>query len=123
MGNEKEILKSILNAFCLQSENIKKVCNLAGINSIWNGKRTTNQAVNILIRAISNEKARYIINSMPFPFIEEYSPIEQVTQDTLKHIHKPTRDSFFWIDSVVSPITKKGERIESVITGNATFLR
>lgn len=97
----KTTLRSILTAFCLSSQNIKKVQKLTGITNLWNGKRTTDQAVNILVRAIPDHKAKEIINAMPFPFIENYHEGESYAQSFFSAAIIQRR-TIFWINEVLS---------------------
>lgn len=114
MKQEKIILADILEAFCLKSENIKKVCELTGVKSIWNGKRTQAQATKLLVRALSEEQAKDVINKMPFPFIGIYDPLERPTQGMFKQMFPPNRDSYYWIEDVLAPINKRGRILSSV---------
>ncbi len=113
--NPKEVLKDILNAFCLQSQNIDKVYKLSGIKApIYNGKRSSDKCKAILLRAISNNKAKEIINQMPFPYIE--------TAD--KIFEKNQRNCHFYIDNVLQELPKKrGNKIECTTEPYSVFYR
>lgn len=70
----KAVLCDVLHAHCLYSQNIDEVIRLAGVSeSIYNGKRNYSQIRELILRAMSEEKAREILNQMPFPFIEDWS--------------------------------------------------
>lgn len=121
----KDILYDIMCAFCLDTQNTNAVIKLAGIKAnIFNGKRDWWKIRKLLIRAIPEEKAKEIINAMPFPFVERYYPKEAEAQ---KHyspmvINYPfERDSVFFMREVLAPI-KVGE-IKSVITGYGFHVR
>lgn len=110
--NPKQILEEILNSFCLSSENLKKVYKLSGIKAqLYNGKRSNEQLKKLLLRAISEEKAKLIINEMPHPFIETYHGKEYLKEFIDGMIKKPKR----WEEEVLSPI--KLGRIENITKG------
>ena len=113
--NPKQILDDILNAFCLSSVNLDKVYKLSGINAkLYNGKRSNDQLRKLLLRAITNEKAKEIINQMPFPFIE--------TAD--KIFEKQTRDCYYYIDNVLMELPKKrGYSIECSTSNYKIFYK
>jgi hypothetical protein len=100
----KKVLLDIMNAFCLSSVNLDKVYKLSGIKArLYNGKRSNEQLRKVLLRAISNEKAKEIINQMPFPYIE--------TAD--KIFEKQERDCHWFIENTLTEIPKKrGNKIE-----------
>lgn len=121
----KDILYDIMCAFCMDTENTDKVIKLAGIKArVFNGKRDWWTIRKLLMRAISEEKTKEIINAMPFPFVERYYPQEAEAQ---KHyspmvINYPfERDSVFFMEEVLAPI-KAGE-IKSAITGYGLHVR
>jgi len=117
----KEIIKDIIEAHCLYSQNQKKVMMLADINSaeIYNGGNDYYQIIDKILNKVSEEKAKEIVNQMPFPFMQHYYPTEEPTQNILNKIANlidyNKRDSFWWIENVLSPLRKKGE-IKSKIT-------
>lgn len=75
------------------------------------------------MRAISEEKAKEIINAMPFPFVERYYPQEAEAQKRFSPmvINYFERDSVFFMKEVLAPI-KAGE-IKSAITGYGLHVR
>lgn len=107
MTQAKEILKDILDAFCLSTQNTNKVYKLSGIKSpLFNGKRNYDQIRALLLRAISEDKAKEIINQMPFPFISVHSGV---------WINDITKRDF---EEILVPLEKKkGYRMENVTTG------
>ncbi len=112
MKKEKEILLDILNAFCLSTVNIEKVYKLSGIKGrLYNGKRSNDQLRRILIRAISNEKAKEIINKMPFPYIEKFYG-NYIKEDRNK-----------WEDILVPMGKKKGNRLECTTQDYVIFYK
>ena len=117
----KQILSEILDAHCLYSENRRKVIKLANLNSqdIFNGQNDYYQVRNTILNNLNDDKAAEIVNAIPFPFIEEYSPIEDKTQKSLNNltglIDYYKRDSFFWIENVLLDIPVNA-RIQSTIT-------
>ena len=107
MTTTKEILSDILNAHCLSTENTRKVYELSGIKAqLFNGKRNYYQIRNLLLRAISDEKAKEIINKMPFPFIGQYYGTEHL-KDFVNNSLIKSRDYMFWIDNVLMETPKK----------------
>jgi hypothetical protein len=113
--NPKEVLNDIMNAFCLSSVNLDKVYKLSGINArLYNGKRTNEQLRKLLLRAISNDKAKEIINQMPFPFIE--------TAD--KIFEKQEKDCHYYIENVLTELQKKrGNKIECPTSNYSIFYK
>jgi hypothetical protein len=112
MTQVKEILKDILEAFCLSSQNMNKVYKLSGIKGqLYNGKRNNYQLRDLLLRAINEDKAKEIINQMPFPYIE--------TAD--RHSIKENTDTW---ENILVPLEKKrGNRLECVTQDYAIFYR
>ncbi|MCA6368267.1 MAG: hypothetical protein IM631_12180 [Cytophagales bacterium] len=116
-------LYDILHAHCLSSQCTDEVFRLSGIKGrLYNGKRDYWQLRNILLRAISEQKAREIINQIPFPFIQNYYPGEDDAQVFFSQSIQENRVSWFWMDDVLAPLTtpKGTGRIESAITGCGT---
>jgi hypothetical protein len=113
-------LYDILHAHCLSTQRTDEVFRLSGIKgNLYNGKRDYWQLRNILLRAISEQKARDIINQIPFPFIQKYYPGEDDAQVFFSRSIQTNRISWFWMDDVLAPLTtpKGTGRIESVVTG------
>lgn len=110
----KEILLDIMNAFCLSTQNLDKVYKLSGIKGrLYNGKRSNEQHRKIILRAITDDKAREIINQMPFPYIET----------AYGHYERERERLDYWEDILV-PLPKiKGYRLECVSQNFATFYR
>lgn len=125
MTKAKDILYDIMCAFCLDSQNTQKVIKLAGIKAqVYNGKRDWWKIRKLLQRAIPEDRARAIINQMPFPFIENYSPKEEEAQKRFGSIviNFPfERDSVYFMDEVLAPI-QVGE-MKSAITGYGVHIR
>lgn len=120
----KDILYDIMCAFCRDTENTDKVIKLAGIKArVFNGKRDWWTIRKLLMRAISEEKAKEIINAMPFPFVERYYRQEAEAQKRFSPmvINYFERDSVFFMKEVLAPI-KAGE-IKSTITGYGLHVR
>jgi hypothetical protein len=116
-------LYDILHSFCLASERTNDVIRLAGVKAkVFNGKRDYWKVRNILLRAISEQKAQEIINQIPFPFIQKYYPGEDDAQVFFSQSIQENRVSWFWMDDVLAPLTtpKGTGRIESAITGCGT---
>jgi hypothetical protein len=113
--NPKEVLNDIMNAFCLSSQNLDKVYGLSGIKAeFYNGKRTNEQLRRILLRAINDEKAKEIINKIPFAYIE--------TAD--KIFEKNKRDCYYYIENVLQELPKKsGYRIECTTNPYTIFYK
>lgn len=118
----KAVLYDIIHAHCLTSQNTDRVIKFLGIKNIFNGKRDFWHLRKLLLRVTSEQKARDIVNLMPFPFIEGYHKNERAAQIFFSAPIQQTRDSDYWVDNVLVPISKKGQRIES-ITGYGIFLR
>jgi len=99
----KIILSDIVNAFCLSSQNLDRAYRLSGIKaSFYNGKRSNEQLRKLLLRAITEDKAKEIINKMPFPYIETANG-NWIKTDT---------DNF---ENILVPLEKKkGYRMECV---------
>ena len=96
--NPKEVLNDIMNAFCLSSQNLDKAYRLSGIKAeFYNGKRTNEQLRRLLLRAINDDKAKEIINNIPFPYIE--------TAD--KIFEKREHDCHYFIENVLQELPKK----------------
>lgn len=113
-------LYDILHAHCLSTQRTDEVFMLSGIKgSLYNGKRDYCKLRSILLRAISEQKAKEIINQIPFPFIQEYYPGEDDAQVLFSQSIQQIRTSWFWIDDVLAPLTtpKGTGRIESAATG------
>jgi hypothetical protein len=124
MTNKESIvyktLYDILHSYCLASERTNDVIRLAGVKAtVFNGKRDYWKARNILLRAISEQKAQEIINQMPFPFIQKYHSGEDNAQEFFSRSIQQIRSSWFWRDNVLSPLTTKNGtgRIVSAVTG------
>ncbi len=101
----KDWLKQILHAHCLTHTNYKRVLKHVGIaESVFCGLGYDAVADKIL--SLTNEdRARDIVNAMPFPFIETAVPV--YTQE---------RDSWYWIENVLADLKDYGEIMS--ITGN-----
>lgn len=112
MNQEKQILEDIINAFCLSTQNLRTAHELSGIKGqFFNGKRSNTQLRNLLLRAISNDKAKEIINQMPFPYIEIAD----------RHYIKENTDT--WKSILVPLEKKKGNRLECVTQSYTIFYR
>lgn len=121
MTQTKLILKDIMNAFCLSTQNLRRVHDLSGIGgNLYNGKRTNDKLRDILLRVIPEEKAKEIINKMGFPFIEEYYGVEG-TKNIIDSMHSDT--GIKWEDYLVPLERKRGYRMENVTKGSAIFYR
>jgi hypothetical protein len=84
----KLILKDILTTNIFRNLNIDKVYRLSGIKGkLYNGKRSNDKQSNILLRAINEQKAKEIVNQMPFPYIQCYKGRECLRE----HINKMHR--------------------------------
>lgn len=103
--NAKNILEDVMKAFCLSTQNLDKVYKLSGIKAqLYNGKRNYYQLRKLILRAITDDKAKEIINNMPFPYIE-----------TARGEYIRERKFEFWVDDVLVPLPKKkGYRMESM---------
>jgi hypothetical protein len=114
----KDVLLDILNAHCMTTENLNKAYKLSGIKaSLYNGKRDYYKVRRLFIRAISNNTAKYIINNMPFPFIEDYNGTEYLREfiESKQHPRSRIGRIDYWINEVLIPIPKKaGQCIECV---------
>jgi hypothetical protein len=113
--NPKEVLSDILNAFCFESERIQQVYNLSGIKAqLYNGKRSNDRCKKLLLRAISKDKAKEIINNIPFPYIE--------TAD--KIFEKREHDHHYYIKNVLQELPKKkGYKIQCTTEPYTIFYR
>jgi hypothetical protein len=113
--NPKEVLNDIMNAFCLSSQNLDKVYKLSGIKAeFYNGKRTNEQLRRLLLRAINNDKAKEIINKMPFPYIETAGKI----------FEKREHDCHYFIENVLQELPKKkGYKIQCTTEPYRIFYR
>jgi hypothetical protein len=120
----KDTLEEIMNAFCMCSENIQKVYNLSGIKAqLYNGKRTREQLIKLLLRAINEEKAKEIVNKIPFPFIAEYHGTEYM-KEFIDNTIITKRECGFWETNVLAPLKiKRGYRMENVTQDYATQYR
>ena len=103
MNTAKNVLSEILDAFCLSTQNLDRAYRLSGIKcQLYNGKRSNAQLRKLLLRAISEDKAKEIINKMPFPYIEIAD----------KHFIKENTDN--WENILVPLENKKGYRLECI---------
>ena len=124
MTNKESIvyktLHDILHSFCLSTQRTNDVIRLAGVKAkVFNGKRDYWKVRQILLRAISEQKAQEIINQMAFPFVRNYYRGEDDAQVFFSQSIGQIRTSWFWVDNVLAPLTTKTGtgRIESAITG------
>jgi len=125
----KEILYDILHAHCLTTQNTDKVIKLAGIpTSIYNGKRDYWMIRKMILRIVSEERARQIINAMPYSFIENWSRKEDKHKAWIRAMFPEmfritNLDTFtFYRDNVLQPLPlKAGYRMEN-IEGYAEFV-
>ena len=117
----KDILLDILNAHCMTTENLNKAYKLSGIKAnLYNGKRDYYKLRRLFIRAISNDTAKYIINNMPFPYIENYNGTEYL-REFIESKYPPIEQIGridYWIDEVLIPITKKAGQYIECVTAN-----
>jgi len=109
----KAVLYDIIHADCLTTQNTNRVIAILGIKNLLYGKRDYWHLRKLLLRVTSEQKAREIVNLMPFPFIEEYRKNERAAQIFFSAPIQQTRDFRYWVDNVLAPISKKGQRIES----------
>ena len=112
MAQAKQILSDILNAFCLSSENLKLVFELSGIKGqLYNVTRSNEQLRKILLRAISDDKAKEIINKIPFPYIQTANS---------QYIKENTDN---WKNILVPLEKKKGNRLECITQNYVQFFK
>lgn len=124
----KQILYDILHAFCMDTQNTNKVIKLTGIKGrIYNGKRDYWAIRKLIIRAITEQKAQEIINNMPFPFIEHWTPTEDKHKAWMDELF-PSLDEHetfeFYSKNVLCPIPMiAGQRMENTRGYSITIIK